>query len=648
MGSKLANNKPEMSERETDVYSMRDLTTEVLRPERVMLEFEINDKKKILDIGSICYLKRGRINRYIPSNRCRPDDVQLSSFSIARRELVRSIIDDAITSGKAVTSTSTYLKGYLEIIRWCDLNGHEKAFLITDKTRDAYIKYSEYLTHLLVVKNSISLNRASYLQGLFSRLIAVAFNSGHADYIANSAPRIIQRKSIGEAPEEENVARYKETCWLLAKQISKFLMRSDPHPLLLKMQGYSTYCFPKAPNAISIKTPYSVTERHHTFNFDEGRISTVEEHLEKSKQPYRRASKKAIIKAQEVMDTCSKDPRHKINKSLAITALQSYASLFVMLTGANPEQFVNLEYSEALELVNSPIKKEFTTVKMRARGKIVRIPIGRKEGQRLLKEYLLYRDWVLNGEKSKWLFFSLKGDCWEAQKLSPLFQSEFFKTKLKVKYLPEEFKNISPSSVRKYKSVSMHSKGVKPEVVAGVLGHTSTTNLKHYSEPTRKQHGEEFKLYWDSILKAAESTRIMESRKDEGGSSTTVGHCDNFGAPSSVSESPPIEPNCQTQYGCLYCKHYICHSDEEDVLKLLSLQYVMKEVRSQADNPEHADKLLQDLCVRVSVIINEISSGSKELEEMVGIIKKQVFDLGLLTPFWEARLSKYEQMGVII
>ncbi|MFO8212288.1 hypothetical protein R2K36_33040, partial [Pseudomonas aeruginosa] len=99
--------------------------------------------------------------------------------------------------------------------------------------------------------------------------------------------------------------------------------------------------------------------------------------------------------------------------------------------------------------------------------------------------------------------------------------------------------------------------------------------------------------------------------------------------------------------GCLYCEHYLLHSDEEDFHKLLSLQYVINAVRRVAPDAAHAEALYKDLSLRVEFILGALGERSDSVKQTVETVKTRVFEYGELTPFWESRLSHYEKMGVV-
>jgi hypothetical protein len=112
-------------------------------------------------------------------------------------------------------------------------------------------------------------------------------------------------------------------------------------------------------------------------------------------------------------------------------------------------------------------------------------------------------------------------------------------------------------------------------------------------------------------------------------------------------EAPPIEPNCRTQYGCLFCENYVCHADQEDAHKLLSLQYVVTAVRHLSASIDHAESLFKEISVRIDLILEEVSKRSEKNERMITTLAARVKELGELTPFWENRLQRYEKMGVV-
>jgi hypothetical protein len=174
------------------------------------------------------------------------------------------------------------------------------------------------------------------------------------------------------------------------------------------------------------------------------------------------------------------------------------------------------------------------------------------------------------------------------------------------------------------------------------MNHTPMMNNKSYSETTIEKHEKEFESYWQSVRKAAEMVR---DQKNLSVRSTVVGHCGLPETPTRISTAVPIEPNCRTQHGCLYCENYLCHADEEDVHKLLSLEYVATALRDVSGDLDHSERLFKDLVMRIRIILDSVGARSLEHSAMVKSQRSRVHDLGILTPFWEKKLLRYEKMG---
>ncbi|WP_178112079.1 MULTISPECIES: hypothetical protein [unclassified Pseudomonas] len=179
------------------------------------------------------------------------------------------------------------------------------------------------------------------------------------------------------------------------------------------------------------------------------------------------------------------------------------------------------------------------------------------------------------------------------------------------------------------------------------MNHTEAVNISTYADATPEQQDAEFGQFWQSMRHAAQVIRERSQVHSNGVIGTAAGHCDGFNHPTPVAGVGKfVELNCRTQYGCLYCEHYICHSDEEDLHKLLSLQYVINSVRKTVPDVAHAEALYKDLSIRIEFIIEALCKRSDSTRQTVEAVKIKVFEYGEITAFWESRLSRYERLGV--
>lgn len=324
-----------------------------------------------------------------------------------------------------------------------------------------------------------------------------------------------------------------------------------------------------------------------------------------------------------------------------------------MITGATPTEFEQFSYEDALKVEKSPIKKELSAVKFRASGKKTIYNIGRDAGLSLLKEYLKLRDWILNGSEHERLFFAMPESGQinthsSFGELNVTSSLEKFYEFISGVFLDPTVPRLSTRKMRKHKSNGMHSARLLPSTVAASLNHTVAVNLSTYAEATPEQQRAEFDLFWNAIRHTAHVVRERSSKTVAGRIATAAGHCEDFNQPNPIPDVELIiEPNCRTQYGCLYCENYVCHSDEEDLQKILSLQYVINAVRKAAPDAAHAEALFKELSIRIEFITAALSERSDSVKQKVEEIKTRVFEYGELTAFWETRLSRYEKMGVV-
>ena len=632
------NDLRQMVIRETDVVTLSQLGQDFLHPERLRLTLDPRTIKSPVDIGSFAYSVR-----YTGVKTCKEGvPVVIGSFISGRRMLVRTIADYFNTGGLRDRSVLGEFKSFKFVLDWCDFSGNVEAFDNARSARAAYKGFREFLLHQALVLGKLKPISCFARQRAFKLLINLHFKDG-ASYITRGVPGIKASRKSPEPPRDDDVKNYINVCIDVASRFSSFVLGGEPFPCRVGISGFEAVVFPINGAAI---TPYSRGKSFHCLNLQEGRVSTPEEYIASGARVNKLdIVRRSLAETQKTMDEANADLRHQQRMRLASMASSAYACLFILITGANPSEFVQFEYAEALEIEKSTIKKELTAVKFRAKGKTTRYPIGRK-GLQLLRAYLKLRQWMLDGEHCEYLFFRMRRDgvySGEYSQLNENFSSAFFR-RLRGMYVPPDAKNIPASAVRKFKSLVLHELRVSPSLVADSLNHSPRTNASSYSETTVDRQEQEFGTYWEAVRKAADVVRERGSRE---GAATVVGHCEDFNHPVQEREEVPIQPNCETQYGCLYCENYMCHADEEDVHKLLSLQYVVNAVREATADLQHAEKLFKDLSVRIEFILEAVSKRSEDGSALVAEVKYRVQELGDLTPFWENRLQRYEKVGVV-
>lgn len=642
------NNRQQFEHRaNTQIITLGEITHEFAEHERLRLQLSAKVLKKPFDIGSFAYVIRGK-NESIFDDRGTP--VGIESFVENRRELIMRLLETFV--GQRELTVLTRLRNTEYLIDWLNAKGYRELFASAAQAQQAYREYTAHLNHQ-INHQKLKPCTGKNMQVFFSMIIELLYPEG-SHHILAGAVSIIAERGSEEAARTAHVDMYRDVCLAIARQCSAFVLNGQSYPLVVSIRDYEVVGFPSNHGWVG---PFK--ESPLGYNASARRIATVEEYLAASeklgrKRPFKSTVKRALAEAKAVLDAANRDERYWHRLNVAGLAVKAYASLFLMITGATPTEFQQFNYADALDIEKSPLKKELSAVKFRASGKATLYSIGQGTGLPLLKEYLKLREWILNGATHERLFFSMPSadervsDSKEFSEFNVVYLlPKFFKT-ISGTFLDPKVPRLSSRKMRKYKSLVMHAAGVSPSTVAATLNHSVAVNLSTYSEATPEQQEAEFGQFWQAIRHAAKVTVERSLRSAEGEITTATGHCDGFNQPIPLRDlgTIAIKPNCRTQYGCLYCEHYICHSDEEDLHKILSLQYVINSVRKVAPDAPHAEALYKELSIRVEFILEALAERSDEIKQLVEAIKTKVFEYGELTPFWESRLSRYEKMGV--
>lgn len=632
---------------DTQIITLSEVIQDFSEPERLRLQLSPKVRKKPFDIGSFAYVIRGK-NKSVFDDR--GTLVVIESFVENRRELIVRLLESFV--GQRDLTVLTRLNVVEYFIDWLGTHGYREVFASAGQAQQAYRDYTAYLNHQ-IAHQVWTLQTAKGRQGIISKLMELLYPEDSHHILAGAVSITPERGS--EAASAAHVEVYRDVCLAIAQQCSAFVLNNQPYPFVVTVRDYEVVVFPSNYGWVG---PFK--ESLPAYNAAERRISTVEEFqaaVEKlgRKRPVKSIAQSALLIAKAPLDAANEDERFRHRLRVAGLAAKAYASLFVMLTGATPAEFEQFSYADALDVVKSPIKKELSAVKFRAGGKATLYNIGRDTGLPLLKEYLKLREWILNGVSHEKLFFNMpaSGELTSTNNEFPDIQisgalSNFF-VSISGTFFDPKVPRLSPRKMRKHKSLVMHTAGVSPSTVAASLNHSVAVNLSTYSEATPEQQAAELGQFWQAMHHAAKVVLERSQRPAEGKIATAAGHCDGFNQPIPVRDfgAAAVEPNCRSQYGCLYCQHYICHSDEEDLHKIVSLQYVINAVRKAAPDAAHAEALYKELSIRIEFILEALGERSDAVKQLVEAIKVKVFEYGELTPFWESRLSRYEKMGVV-
>jgi len=632
------------TQRKTYIATLDDLASkELLHLEMLRLYLPNSGKKNPIDMGAIAYSDRKFVIK-MSSYENTDYLVVLESFLPARCTFLKRFIEYIITGGYRESSLHSLIAKVRKAFNIIDGYKETGAFLESfDDTSKVYQMITHDLRHKLNV-GELTAYQAKLKQVSIAFLILIGHGRGTFDHIIKNTIQF-SGKSKPTPPRELDEIRFGyETYKSLALGLTKSLVNNEHLPILLKMPDYETYLFPYANHRV---TPFYSCPTD-VYNDEEGRLVTIEEYCAKRPDKCKNELASNLRRTKTYLDEANTNMRAKCRRAFATTAMQAFQMLFMMLSGSYVSEMKKIEFDGAFEKAKSVTQKSYQVVKFRASGKIIQYELAHGAVE-LFKHYIRLREWVLDGKVFDELFFSLKVKSWEPCIVDPSSIRGFQRKKVIGVFMPASFEVLTSRQFRKTKSIFLHEQPeVSKETVAEVLGHSERTNEAHYLEVSPEVAKSEFSNFWESAHEAIQHISFNKDAHDGQHLSVAAGHCTDYQKPEPAIDAPPIKPDCVSQYGCLFCKHYVCHAnDEDDVHKLFSLLYIVIGVMNASSEMAKSKELLLMLSSRVRQILLKIKSKSSLGAKNVKLYRERVFNYGELTPYWENRLQRYESMGMI-
>ncbi|HDZ8895881.1 TPA: hypothetical protein RUX41_002224 [Aeromonas dhakensis] len=627
----------DMVSRDTITLKMSQLLEYEDAPEKVCILLPESIIKGAFDIGIIAYSLRGMSSK--PNNTV-PQPVCSFSLKKERQTFLTLLFDHLLIKAWRDSSILAFVKSVRAIVNWADSNNYADLFEAPEKFRAAYFEYTSYLNGQIFQKKLKPIT-ASQSQKSMRDMAEINFGEDMCRQIISGITTISHRTPELDAPEKALVKHNIDIFLAIAKGYGRAVLEMQPYPWLLQMPGYHTYVFPAGSG---IKTPFT-TKHITTFNYVKGVLSTIEE-MKSINNRTKNNNVQDLKKAQRNIDKHNSlglnSYYRKFDVSMALTA---YMQLFMLTTGCYGNEARQIVFDNTLNVERNVLHHSFRAVKFRASGKIVNYNLGSKFGLIILKEYLKFRNFILQGKECSFLFFRMNRDGKPVQHTEASIAS--LVTRERKFFFSSDVQIVRSRQARKFKSVTLHEAKTGTEITAKILNHKEKTNEKSYTPSSPDTSKKELGKLWLAISKSAKEIKISQNAS-ELDLSIPTGHCSNKGSPEKIQDSTPIEPDCKKQFGCLFCSKYLIHADHDDIRKLLSVRYVIEQVLRMSTDSEKSEKLLRELCVRIDYLIERLKCISNAIKILVNKLYVDVFEYGDLTAFWSFRLERYAEMGMIL
>ena len=609
--------------------------------ELLQLSFRSSANIIRLNIGSLLYLKRTKPKAFTPAyvhtdtyheNRVEP------LFNWATKLVVQFYRElRPISVYEDYGRTAIFLE-------WCDNNDHTLALDSIEEYHLALVQYSRYLC--AKIKPGGKRNTAQ-------RKLTVAIQAAGKFFPEHNYNLNIGIEYPGYSKEEKNNTIVPSEDILfptlasargLFESICEFLSGSRQIPTSFERYGQTywfTSCYYPVMSEKAIlhyqtsRTPGRILRAIRrdvldctgaTGNDISGRFRTVIDRL---------------IERGGIADAAATDhyiPLHtEISKAdllrLCKVAHDSFLFMFVLYTEGNEASAASIPWDNTSSVES--VIQSFRTIKWRSHTEIdlsfeVKFLV-------LFRAYLRVREILVEGNDFGYLFgtFSLNN--------SPLplgiGYSAIIGAQLKRLVDP----NLATFGFRELRAYHHHYKtkhhGI--EAAAANAQHTIDTALSSYQAGMPADNIHQAGAFFSSFGLVLTDLEQAQTR-----SNTQAGACNGQLIPARELSEASIQPDCRNFLGCLFCDSHLIHFNAEDAHKLLSMAYIIEQLRLLQISPGEHEQVFEITLRKIYWIIEKMEPNAILAAE-IQRIRVEVFEQENLTPYWQNKLRLLTDIGVL-
>lgn len=620
---------------------------DIVKPEQLILKVGTQN----LDIWTILYLKR---NLRVGNEKDRIIDY--SSLFHPRLNIVKSItttfselMKNRGLSPKTIGAMYQYIRRFLF---WADSQKiGEQLFIDRFYTEKQIFEYFNELRLETSDPSKLNINSALSIEQTLIIFFKYYYDEDFGKYYKSSKREM---KSSTIVPDENKIKKF--AGWLneIFNVSVVTILENKPFPIKFKNLD-SKFDDDKdiwfIPNGKSRETML-IGKGGAAWDINDGKIrdipqivkiymSNTEIYKLKTEKDARSQAKRTNEKAHSILKAVNSDKYHHERLNLAGFGCLCFAALFMLETGVNSSVLINIENTD--ELIkslseNTVSRAKFRAIKLRAGGKLITVSIGVDFKSKLLS-FLKLRSYLVREDQVESLFVGLTPDndyIWKATNITEDWSKTHLKRRLKG--LLESIPYVSPREMRATKQDFL-IRTTTPEISASLMGHSIETALKSYSNGSKTKNIQEM----GNFLTSLENTIIPINNKNEI-SESAVGLCSDFNNPIPVSTTLPIQPNCKSSQGCLFCEKYRIHADEKDIRKLLSCRYCLRVAFNLTGNFDISEEIVGTVISRINQLLEEIGKTKKEL---VIKIEEEVDKKDMLDSYWSKKMEQLTMLGII-
>lgn|GEM_PF-2270283 len=598
--------------------------------------------ESIIHIGELSYFNT--VQTLKPRNRnSAPGDFDLARIDSLRKWLIGATVSYKIGTHRGIYISSIF-SSFRNFIHWSDTNGHadclhnQESYLSVLLKYDAHIK--QRITNHGFSKHSGAVVIGHCIQsGQWAFDLTQMFFKQHMTAIRRSK----NPDSATEPPTTEEIKFSYGLNGHLFRGLTDFLLDGHAFPHQIRLPKEHIWILPTkswcASNEVLEDSP--VWGKSHIWNHRTGKMYSVDEiasfsstqnNKTKSRSKERLAQEKKNLEIINTTLFC----RERI--ILMQWAHDAYLVLFSAITGANEDSIRSFTWDDSID-VKSSIKKKrhkFRTIKYRAHGKEVEFEL-RANSISLFERFIELRKYILNGRQHPFLFLSqsVQNEIGKLRKNTIRIHSRRIQAQL--------YKEYPIISYKKWRAnlgtVAFDESNIR--AASAILQTSEKSIINSYSKGTIEKWEKDLHVYFNAF---SETAKKHSKSKVE---NTAIGRCADAENPESLIQNAVFVPDCRSLEGCLHCSKFLIHCDEEDLRKILSMQYVIFQSMPAARTQEHFDIAFKATLDQIESIIKEISSIDEDKKNLIRRIQEDVFENENLTEYWQQKLELLIELDLI-
>lgn len=555
---------------------------------------------------------------------------------LANLKTLASHIITACLTSIALVSGYSAVNDWAGMASWCEANGWFNFLESPELYYEALAKFTSHLNNdhrAYRTRKRIQTACKTFGQQMFPEEVYLP-----AKIPLVQRPRKKQTKPA-ESPSEESVKRHLQICEPVFVGLTDLLLKNTNLPYVLKVNQNFAWIMPDIKYPMITSKILSKDGAHSaasvTIDYSEGRMRTLEEYKARSSNFCTKAYNKALKAYDSRLSVANSTKDNEYRVRLGRYAHNCFVAMFVANTGINESPLRELPWDPNYEIIKDE-EIGMRTLKFRANNKTITVRI-KVEFIKHFKKFVELRGFLCEGIDHPYLFIGFNGNSKSNYRIMDTNILSRLNVSL-TRLIDPDVPFLSYNNYRNYKD-NYTAKNHGHEASRILLGHSERTQRKNYLKANEKNAVDQIGKF---------NAVVNEFFNNPHHCSTPVGGCNGEGFPQKKTDTQiTSEPNCKSEAGCLNCVHHKVHANDEDAWKLLSFEYVTKQMIHASSSLEHFEKIHGPTLQQIDQVLKEMLSVNPSLQQKLEDLRKDVYDSNSLTNYWQRHLERLVRLKVV-